>query len=319
MTTILDNPMKPFLYLVQGRLQSLERYKNLEKYQSLESESSDVMYLTFEEKVDKPNYLYAPNTCWARGRDCLIEAAKKLDRRYEYYILIDDDVGFVGENGFRKFEEEVLEAKPDFAIPIYLSNYIVERYAELIKPLIQRNIFRYSRIVLFDSMFICLSRKFLFDEAIFPYHTEYFTSKDFENSYADTSFFWLNLFEYHSHRKLYVINKVKIINKQHISVYNKSYTYQKFKDRIKETHSNYKFIMEKEVPAIRAYGVILGLMEISNRRRTKFTQDSLRIKVPEWLNYRILINLVLVPIFFKAFVRDIRLAYQLRKEAKRKH
>ncbi len=306
--------MKPFLYLVQGRLQSLERYQNLEKYQSLESASSDVMYLTFEEKVDKPNYLYAPNTCWARGRDCLIEAAKKLDRRYEYYILIDDDVGFVGENGFRKFEEEVLEVKPDFAIPIDLSNYTVEKYAELIKPLIQKNIFRCSRIVLFDSIFICLSRELLFDEAIFPYYTGYFTSKDFENSYADARFFWLNLFEYHSHRKLYVINKVKIINKQHMSVYNKNYTYQKLKDRIKEMNSNYKFIMEKEVPAFKGNKVLCCLMNISSRRRTKFAQESIRRKVLEWLTYRILINLSLAPVFFKAFVRDIRLAYQLRKE-----
>ncbi len=306
--------MKPFLYLVQGRLQSLKRYQNLEKYQSLESESSDVMYLTFEEKVDKPNYLYAPNTCWARGRDCLIEAAKKLDRRYEYYIMIDDDVGFVGENGFRKFEEEVLEAKPDFAVPIYLSNEVVKRYAELIKPLIQRNIFRYSRIVFSDSMFICLSREFLFDEAIFPYHKEYFTSKDFENSYADTDFFWLNLFEYHSHRKLYVINKVKIVNKEHASVYNKNYTYQKLKDKIKEMNSNYKFIMEKELPALQAHQVIDGLMNFPKRWRTKFAQGSFRRKILEWLTYRILIKLVLGPVFFKAFVRDIRLAYQMRKE-----
>ncbi len=311
--------MKPFLYLVQGRLQSLERYQNLEKYQSLESESSDVMYLTFEEKVDKPNYLYAPNTCWARGRDCLIEAAKKLDRRYEYYIMIDDDVGFVGENGFRKFEEEVLEAKPDFAIPIYSSNEASKRYAKLIEPLIQRNIFRFSRIVFFDSMFICLSREFLFDEAIFPYHKEYFTSKDFENSYADTRLFWLNLFEYHSHRKLYVINKVNIINKQHASVYNKNYTYQELKDKIKEMNPNYKFIMEKEVPALQAHEAYHGLVDFPNRRRTKFTQGSIRRKILEWLIYRILVKLVFCPVFFKAFVRDIRLAYQMRTEAKRKH
>ncbi len=311
--------MKPFLYLVQSRLQNLERYQNLEKYQSLESESSDVMYLTFEEKVDKPNYLYAPNTCWARGRDCLIEAAKKLDRRYEYYIMLDDDVEFVGENGFRKFEEEVLEVKPDFAIPIYFSHEVSRRYAKLIEPLIQRNIFRCSHIVYFDSTFICLSRELLFDKEILPYRKEYFTSKDFENSYAESYSFSLNLFEYHNHRKLYVINKVKVINTQHISVYSENYTDQKLKDKIKEMNSNYKFIMEKELPALQARQVIDGLIAFLDRRRTKFTQDSLRRKIPEWLTYRILVKLVWWPVFFKAFVRDIRLAYQMRKESKRKH
>ena len=63
--------MKIFLYMIQSRIKFLENHK------VLQTDDSDVLILTFEEKIDKENFIYAPNTTWEEGRNKLIEEARK--------------------------------------------------------------------------------------------------------------------------------------------------------------------------------------------------------------------------------------------------
>ncbi len=101
--------MKQFLYLVQSRIGLLPNHE------LLQSDNSDYIVATFEEEIDLENAIYIPNTTWEEGRNALYEAAMKRDK-YEYYIFLDDDIGF--ERGsFRLFEQEVLAVLPDFAAP----------------------------------------------------------------------------------------------------------------------------------------------------------------------------------------------------------
>ena len=89
--------MKDFLYLVQARAELAE------KHLALKSPNADVLIYTFDKKIDKPGFLYKPNTFWYEGRNILIEAAKKMPQKYSYYIMH-------------------LNIKPDLCQPLFKDN-----------------------------------------------------------------------------------------------------------------------------------------------------------------------------------------------------
>ena len=74
--------MKDFLYLVQARARLAE------KHLSLVSDRADVLIYTFDKKIDKPNFLYKSNTSWAEGRNLLVEAARKSNKRLQVLYFV---------------------------------------------------------------------------------------------------------------------------------------------------------------------------------------------------------------------------------------
>ncbi len=196
---------KQFLYLVQSRIKFLDRH------QVLESDNADVIVLVFEQKINKPNFIYAPNTHWDTGRHVLIEYARELTQQYEYYIFLDDDVEFI-QGDFRKFEQIVLNTKPDVAVPQFNQNAPMFWFDK-----INRKTFKspYSKIILFDQCFICFTKQLFFNKNLLTYATDFsrYGIKDQINtSYLTAHILYLNLFQYVEDKKLIQFNEIKIKN-----------------------------------------------------------------------------------------------------------
>lgn len=283
---------KHFLYLVQSRI------KNLDRYPELESDDADVIFATFEKKIDKPNYIYIPNTVWAEGRNALTNAARKLPHQYQYYILLDDDLVFIN-GSFKEFEQTVLAIEPDFSSPNCSSDGF-----DFIKHYNKIHSFDYSKFIFFDSPFICLSSELFFSSTILPYHTAYQEEAIFQNSFYQSRLFWMNLFEYFSDKNLLVINNIKVINIMHITTYNSQYCYSYLRSRIKKDNPSYTFRIEKAIPGI--------------------YMERLIDKIPYfkgqwWLSKRKLLIMRLLLLLFKLFlfpwaiVQDIKLKNYLKK------
>ncbi|MCH9665798.1 MAG: hypothetical protein K0U41_08145 [Gammaproteobacteria bacterium] len=212
---------KDFLYLVQSRASVAE------KHLSLETPRSDVLIYTFDRQIERPGFLFRANTTWAEGRNILIEAARKLQHSYKYYVLLDDDIKFI-KGTYAQFEEEVLKVKPGLATSVYYSHHNSRMYSK-ITP------FPYSEIIQIDCCFVCLSRDLFFgrgaknglDKALLPYETGFYNKHKPDTSIHSSVWFWASLFEYYSHKKLLVINKCQYINEQHIANYDRSFFFDK--------------------------------------------------------------------------------------------
>jgi hypothetical protein len=107
---------KRFLYLMQGRKE------NVLKYSYLQNANSDLITLTFDFNILEKEFksllnIFLPNSSWAEGRNKQLEAAKKLETEYLYYIFVDDDVEFVKGN-FYDFEQKLIKYSPAIGLPL---------------------------------------------------------------------------------------------------------------------------------------------------------------------------------------------------------
>lgn len=143
---------KPFLYLVQssGKLP--------ESYNDLQSESSDVVCLTWKEEVE--GAIYFPKSTWTEGRNRLYEEAVK-DSSYLYYIFLDDDVTFA-KGSWREFEAALLKYQPAVAVP-YLIGY---ESGAAFNNLRLKTQTCYN----FDAIYNAFHRDVLLDGVILPYY-----------------------------------------------------------------------------------------------------------------------------------------------------
>ena len=106
---------KKFCFLIQAR-------NDDDYFDTFRTEDSDCFVLTFNCRVHKENYIYAPKTSWSEGRNLLLkEAYGKKD--YEYYVFMDDDARIVdketGSCGISKFKELLLKHLPAVGFPDY--------------------------------------------------------------------------------------------------------------------------------------------------------------------------------------------------------
>ena len=171
--------------------------------------------------------MFRANTTWAEGRNILIEAARKLQHSYKYYVLLDDDIKFI-KGTYAQFEEAVLKVKPDLATPAYHSHHHSKRYRE-VTP------FPYSEFVHIDCCFVCLGRDLFFGrgaenrlgQGLLPYEISFYGKHKLDTSIHSSVWFWASLFEYYSHKKLLVINKCQFINELHIANYERPYFFDK--------------------------------------------------------------------------------------------
>ena len=236
--------MKEFLYLVQARAELAE------KHLELKSPRADVLIYTFDRKIDKPGFLYKPNTVWYQGRNILIEAAKKLPHKYSYYVLMDDDIVF-RKGKIKDFEEDVLNIKPDLCQPLYYSSWYLEKYS-LITP------FPYSKFFHFDSAFMCIACQLFFDEKLLPYETRCLDNDSLGLGHQYSTWFWVKLFEYYSHKNLMVLNRFQIVNQRNEFKYDISkanpyvalFRLGKFRD------PNFSNKFYKQVPITKIYSYV---------------------------------------------------------------
>ena len=234
--------MKRFLYLVQARAELAE------KHLELKSPRADVLIYTFDRKIDKPGFFYKPNTYWHQGRNILIEAAKKIPHRYDYYVLMDDDIKFRKGN-WREFEEDVLKVKPDLCQPLYYSSGVIRKYSR-ITP------FRYSEFLHFDSAFKCMSRELFFDKNLLPYETRCLDNESLGTSFQYSGWFWIKLFEYYSHKKILMLNSFEIINQRHDANYDSFHGYKVLFRLGKFRDPNFSNKFYKQMPITKFYSYL---------------------------------------------------------------
>ena len=210
-----------------------------EKHLSLASDRADVLIYTFDKKIDKPNFLYKSNTSWPEGRNILVEAARKSNKKYKYYILLDDDIAFT-KGSFKEFEDEVLNVSPDLCVPVYRSKRSI-RYLAKFSP------FRYSTFVDWDCCFVCVTRGLFFSNKLFPYALEVNGVPCKQNFYSSWKF-WFEVFENYSAHKLLVLNKVHIRNT--LGEHNWTDESLCYPDLLTELTNGRKSKMEKAMPYV---------------------------------------------------------------------
>ena len=241
---------KDFMYLVQSRASVAE------KHLSLESSRSDVLIYTFDRQIERPGFLFRANTTWAEGRNILIEAARKLQHSYKYYVLLDDDIKFI-KGTYAQFEEAVLKIKPGLATPVYHSKSSSIRYSK-ITP------FPYSEFVLhIDCCFVCLSRDLFFsrgaenglDKALLPYKIDSSMIPRTDPSIYSSVWFWVSLFEYYSHKRIIIMNKFHHINELHLNTYDYDHatSYSKVYHTMKSKDPGFSNRLLKQIPDLKTF------------------------------------------------------------------
>ena len=213
-----------------------------EEFLKLKSARSDVLIFTWDRKVDRPGFLYQPNTFWPHGRQILLEAGRELKHKYKYYVMMDDDVEFI-KGSLIGFEDAVLQKEPDFCQPAYVSNKYIAKYVK-ITP------FRYSAFAYFDCAFICFKRELFFDDKIY-YLRENLLNKYYYKSLIIPVLFWMRLLEWFSHLKLMVFNDFHICNTKHSNAYHYvNFDYTKLEKLARKKYSNFSSKYLKLIPII---------------------------------------------------------------------
>jgi hypothetical protein len=80
--------------------------------------------LSYEEETEDTDIFY-PNSTWTQGKNKLREYALSLEKKYDYYIYLDEDIVFEGvdtEAGFDAVENLLLKYKPIIAVPHLFGN-----------------------------------------------------------------------------------------------------------------------------------------------------------------------------------------------------
>lgn len=149
---------KNFIYLMQGQAQCIKKYLHLN------SETSDCIFLTFDEEIE--DAIFFPNSTWTEGRNRLIQEAKALDKEYLYYILLDDDVSFI-KGSFQLMEENLLKYKPALGTPCVDSDYTRGPGMNFGEDM------EVQRIVSWDEPYDAYHHTVFHDTILLPYDTKF--------------------------------------------------------------------------------------------------------------------------------------------------
>jgi hypothetical protein len=124
----------------------------------------EFVLLSYKEKTPD-THVFLPKSTWTTGRNALREYVMSLEKQYDYYVFLDEDVVFDGysqADGFNKLEELVNTYRPAIANP-NLFNY----YNNIIKGA------EAQTTTWYDGMCNVFSREKLWSSDIFPYVSTY--------------------------------------------------------------------------------------------------------------------------------------------------
>ena len=160
----------------------------------------DYILLSYKENTPNTTIFY-PNSTWTSGRNKIREHVLKLEKKYDYYIFLDEDIKFKEynqEDGFNYFEKLLGIYQPKIATPNYYNNQTDLYYLSNV-----------SSTIWHDPMYIAYN----FDEfncnKIFPY-TEIFDSRSWPISQYIMTILCSNY-----KKQIVVFNNLKIKNEIH--------------------------------------------------------------------------------------------------------
>ena len=146
-----------FLYLVQSDSILPKIYHCLR--------SKEYILLSYKENTVDTHIFY-PGSTWTTGRNKLREYALSLEKKYDYYIFIDNDIMFnnyTNEFGFNTFELLINKYKPPIANPNYVGYYNVTTFPYLPQPLQEA-----QTTIWFDGICNAISYDTLININIYP-------------------------------------------------------------------------------------------------------------------------------------------------------
>ena len=131
-------------------------------------------YILLSYKDNTPNTtIFYPKSTWTSGRNKIREHVLKLEKKYDYYIFLDEDIKFKElnqEDGFNYFEKLLRIYKPKIAIPNYY-NISTDLYYSS----------NATSTIWHDPMYIAYNLDELSCDKIFPY-TEFFDDRSWPMS-----------------------------------------------------------------------------------------------------------------------------------------
>lgn len=116
-----------FLYLIQTESCLPHHLGSSEAFENTSSCRCEVIVLSYKKACNENTlahveYLYGPSSSWNVGRNLLFSTAMKRNKKYLYYIFMDDDIilkseteSHVDENPWRIFETFLEEVEPAIA------------------------------------------------------------------------------------------------------------------------------------------------------------------------------------------------------------
>jgi len=144
-----------YLYIIQTASHLPEKYECLRK--------RDYILLSYKENTPDTTIFY-PNSTWTTGRNKLREYVLEINKKYDYYIFLDEDIVFCDysqEDGFNAFEHLLYEYKPYIANPNFGSYY--EHYGN------RELLGEFQTTVWYDGMYNAFSHDAFTSNEIFPY------------------------------------------------------------------------------------------------------------------------------------------------------
>ena len=207
--------MKKFLYLVQGTDSLVKDYFFLKK-----RKSSDLLASTYNQPLE--GAFHFEGTTWAEGRNLLLKKAMDLEKEYDYYIFLDDDIRF-HRGGYDVFEEQLTRLNPAVAVPVFLPKtthsvigFGVSFYNKLFMPF--RN---YQICHLADGQFLAFHKDVIKDRLLMPLQNQ-FDSISWWFTSSTQQLLVHNLYQEH----FLQFNNVSITNESH-----REYTKNEYKDQ----------------------------------------------------------------------------------------
>lgn len=159
--------MKNVIYLVQGESKLIKKFEQLK-----ERKDVDTLLLTYDKQFK--NAIYLPNSTWAEGRNLLLKKALEMDKPYDYFIFLDDDVSFINGN-FKLFEDLLAEYAPAVAVPVFFPKtaHTVLAIGTALKRKFYFPIFEYQTCRLADAQFIAFHKDVIEDNIATPLQTHF--------------------------------------------------------------------------------------------------------------------------------------------------
>ena len=182
-----------FLYIAQTATVLPSIYDCLRK--------KEFILLSYKESTPDTK-IFLPKSTWTTGRNALREYIIGLEKKYDYYVFLDEDMVFSEysqEEGFNKLEELVDKYRPTIANPNF-----VEYYKKNIIHGVEA-----QTTVWYDGMCNIFSKDTLFSNKIFPYIDK------FDNQSWWTSQYIMIILCSIYKLDIVLFNNLKIINTNH--------------------------------------------------------------------------------------------------------
>lgn len=159
--------MESFLYLLHGAHDHIQKYNYLG-----EREHSDLLKSTWDQEIEGAYFF--PKATWAEGRNGLYAKIKQIEKTYDYYIFIDDDVVFkLGD--FSEFERQLSRLSPAVATPVFVpkSTCTVLGLGRSFNSNFFHKLWNYQVCTLADAQMMAFHKDVIADNILFPLKSKF--------------------------------------------------------------------------------------------------------------------------------------------------